>query len=248
MYYEFKDANVRIAGSMHWFPPDSPNIPNWILEAYDWCEQLVVECDDPAIFSHIKLPEGQSLEKRIPPDVWLALLNLWPKTYPPLFSVKPWFVLTALPTLLNPVVIGVDQRLIQRAKTDGKPVYSLETALDVTRMLDAIPDSEYVESFSTMIGNPILYRDLAKNIHAAWLRRDLVSLFAIVSQDPLWKQASMRDTITADRSQAWIPVIQKFIPSKQRTLIVVGALHLCGKGNVTEFYKHNERHVLSIIP
>jgi uncharacterized protein YbaP (TraB family) len=247
MYYEVKNSNLRIAGSMHVFPADSPKMPSWILEAYGWCEHLVIESDPMTILPHLQLPEGRSLEERLPSDVWRELLALWPSAIP-LAPLKPWAVAFSLPHILLPLVPGVDLYLIERAKSDTKPISTLETGAEVAHLLDAVPDSVYAEALAFMVRNPDFIRNHIHSLHTAWLRRDLASVFAVISQSPLWQFPILREAIVGARNRAWIPVIRKAVPSKQRKLILVGALHLCGEGNVTELYEKKEGHVLSILP
>jgi uncharacterized protein len=244
MYYEIKGANVRIAGSMHLFPADAPEMPTWILDAYQWCEHLVIESDAQTILPHRQLPEGCSLENRLPRDVWRELLALWPPAIP-LAPLKPWAATLGLPIFLFPHTPGVDSRLVERAKSEAKPILTLETGAEVARLLDAVADSVYAEALAFMVRNPDFIRNHLRSLHAAWLRCDLASVFTAISQSPLWQFSALREAIVDARNRAWIPRIRAAVPSKQRKLILIGALHLCGKGNVAELYEKQEGHVLS---
>lgn len=245
MYYEIKGANLRIAGSMHIFPADSPEMPTWISDAYQWCEHLVIESDPKTIFPHRQLPEGSSLENRLPPDVWRELLALWPPSAAPLVSLKPWAATLGLPLFLFPHAPGVDSHLVERAKSEAKRIFTLETGAELAGLLDAVPDSVYVEALAFMVRNPDFIRNHLRSLHTAWLRRDLAGLFAIVSQSPFSRSPALREAIFGARNRTWMPRIRAAVPSKQRKLILVGALHLCGPGNVTELYEKQNGHVLT---
>lgn len=244
MYYEIKGTNLRIAGSMHVFPADSPKMPSWILDAYEWCEQLVIEFDSPTIFPHFHLPEGCSLEHRLPADVWRDLSSLWPAIRQNA-TLKPWAAMLMLPRVLLPLSPGVEPYFIERAKSETKTIFVLETGADVARLFDAVPDSAYAQALAFMVRNPDFIPNHTRSLHSAWLRRDLAEVLAIVSQSPLWQITALREAMVGARNRAWMPRIHAAIPSKQRKLILIGALHLCGEGNVTELYEQKEGHVLS---
>jgi uncharacterized protein YbaP (TraB family) len=249
MYYEAKGTNLRIAGSMHFFPAESPAMPAWVWEAYDWCEHLVIECDSSNFAALRLLPEKCSLQDRIPADVWRDLSALWPVTTP-LTPLKPWAAMLALPSVLLPLAVGVESQIVGRAKADAKPVSFLETGTDIAQLLDTIPDSICVEALAFMVRNPDFIRTHFHSLHTAWMRRDLASVFAVVSQSPLWKSDVLREVIVGVRNRAWMPLIREAIPSKERRLIFVGALHLCGEDGLavmSKFHDQKQGHLFTLI-
>jgi hypothetical protein len=233
MYYKVNGTNMRIAGSMHVFPSDSPKIPDWILEAYDWCEHLVIESDPPSILPYLQLPAGSSLENRLPANVWRDLSARWPAGQP-LAPLKPWVAMVRLLFFSIRPTIGVDVTLIERAKADGKPIGVLENGSEVARLFDTVPDSVYAEALAYMLHNPDFMGSYIRLLHAAWLGRDVAAFFSVVSESPLWKFPALREALVYTRNRAWTAIIRKSIPSSPKTLVLVGALHLCGENSLVE--------------
>lgn len=239
MYLKLTGTHVRLLGSMHLFPATSRRTPPWIAEAYDWAEALVFESDPPAILPFLKAhPQGgaDQLQPLLSADAWNQLQAAWPTEGPlaPLVDLRPWAALIVAPTLFQQVVEGVEPRMLRSALTQAKPYQYLETAQDVAALLESIP----LEAVGTALG--MLMSDLEEpqrtleRMHAAWLHGDLQAVHQIAVESPMFNLPGIRHAILDARNRVWAARVTELLGRPERTLVVVGALHLCGPGNLIE--------------
>lgn len=239
MYLQLTGTHVRLLGSMHLFPATSRRTPPWIAEAYDWAEALLFESDPPTILPFLKAaPQSgaDQLQPLVSTDAWNQLHAVWPAEGPlaPLVDLRPWAALVVAPTLFQQVVEGVEPRMLRSALTQGKPYEYLETAEEVAASLESIP----LEAVGTALG--MLMSDLdepqrtLERMHTAWLHGDLQAVYQIAVESPMFNLPGIRHAILDARNRAWAARLKERLMRPERTLVVVGALHLCGPGNLIE--------------
>jgi uncharacterized protein YbaP (TraB family) len=71
-------------------------------------------------------------------------------------------------------------------------------------------------------------------MHAAWLHGDLRAVQQIAVESPMFNLPGIREAILHTRNRAWAARVKALLGRPERTLVVVGALHLCGPGNLIE--------------
>ncbi|CAE6805509.1 TraB/GumN family protein [Paraburkholderia nemoris] len=239
MYLQLTGTNVRLLGSMHLFPATSRRTPPWIAEAYDWAESLVFESDPPTILPFLKAPPqggADQLQPLLSADAWNQLQAVWPVEGPlaPLVALRPWAALIVAPTLFQQVVEGVEPRMLRSALTQAKPYQYLETAQEVAASLESIS----LEAVGTALG--MLMSDLdepqrtLERMHSAWLHGDLQAVHQIAVESPMFNLPGIRHAILDARNRAWAARVTALLGRPERTLVVVGALHLCGPGNLID--------------
>jgi uncharacterized protein YbaP (TraB family) len=247
MYFQFSGTNVRLLGSMHLFPASNPRMPVWVSQAFDWSEALIFESDALAILPFLKREPGTSLEQDLPVEVWRRLDASWPSVGPlaPLSELRPWAALMVAPTLCQRVVEGVEPRMLRAAAAQSKPYHYLETAAEVAATLETIPLA------ATRAGLELLLADLTEpqrtleRMQEAWLRRDTEAIYRIATESPMFSLPGIRSALLEERNRAWVPHIHSALDSPQRTLVVVGALHLSGEGSLIECMGHRVEPVAS---
>jgi len=239
MYLHLPGTNVRLLGSMHLFPAASRRTPPWIEEAYDWAETLVFESDAPTILPFLKA-DGQSAAQHLQPllsvDAWARLQAAWPTEGPlaPLAELRPWATLIVAPTLFQQLVDGVEPRMLRWAMAHGKPYEYLETASEVADALETIPLSVVANVLATLmedLGEP---QRTLERMHAVWLEGDLSGVQRIAAESPMFALPEIRRAILDTRNRLWAQRVNKLLARPERTLVVVGALHLCGPGNLVD--------------
>ncbi|MDR6494757.1 TraB/GumN family protein [Paraburkholderia sp. 22099] len=243
MYLQLTGTQVRLLGSMHLFPAASRKMPPWIAEAYDWAEALVFESDPPTILPFLKAHPhdgANRLRSLLSADAWHRLEAAWPLegALAPLADLRPWAALIVAPTLFQQVVEGVEPRMLRSAITQGKPYRYLETAQEVAASLESIP----LDAIGAALG--LLMSDLAEpqrtleRMHAAWLDGDLAEVQRIAAESPMFNLPGIREAILDARNRAWAARLKDWPTRPERTLVVVGALHLCGPGNLIDCLAH----------
>ncbi|HEY4296965.1 MAG TPA: TraB/GumN family protein [Paraburkholderia sp.] len=239
MYLQLTGTSVRLLGSMHLFPATSRRTPPWVAEAYDWAEALVFESDPPTILPFLKTDPQRGagqLQPLLSTDAWAQLQKLWPVDGPlaPLAELRPWAALIVAPTLFQQVVEGVEPRMLRSAIAQAKPYCYLETAQEVAAVLESIP----LEAIGAALGLLMADREepqrTLERMHVAWLDGDLQAVQQIAVESPMFNLPGVRHAILDARNRAWAERLKERLGQRERTLVVVGALHLCGPGNLIE--------------
>jgi uncharacterized protein len=239
MYLQLTGTNVRLLGSMHLFPATSRRTPPWVAHAYDWAESLVFESDPPTVLPFLKShPQGGAaqLQPLLSVDVWNRLQAAWPVdgALAPLVELRPWAALIIAPTLFQQVVEGVEPRMLRSAWTQGKPYQYLETAQDVAAALDAIPLDAIGAALGLLMADPGEPQRTLERLHDAWLYGDLPAVQQIAAESPMFNLPGIREAILDARNRAWAARVTALAGRPERTLVVVGALHLCGPDNLLD--------------
>ncbi|CAB3805268.1 hypothetical protein LMG28614_06169 [Paraburkholderia ultramafica] len=239
MYLQLTGTNVRLLGSMHLFPATSRRTPPWVAEAYEWAEALVFESDPPAILPFLKTDAQRGavqLQPFLSADAWAQLRALWPVEGPlaPLDELRPWAALIVAPTLLQQAVEGVEPRMLRSASAQAKPYRYLETAQDVAAALESIPLEAVGAALGLLMADHDEPQRTLERMHAAWLEGDLQAVQQIAVESPMFNLPGIRHAVLDARNRAWAARLQELPEQRERTLVVVGALHLCGPGNLIE--------------
>lgn len=239
MYLQLTGTQLRLLGSMHLFPATSRRTPPWIAEAYDWAETLVFESDAPTILPFLKAAAQAGADRLRPllaDDTWQRLNAVWPTEGPlaPLAELRPWAAMIVAPTLFQQVVEGVEPRLLRSALTQGKPYRYLETSQEVAASLDSIPLDAIAAALDLLMADLTEPQRTLEKMHAAWINGDLPAVQQIAVESPMFNLPGIREAILDARNRAWAAHLTALIARPERTLVVVGALHLCGPGNLIE--------------
>ncbi|MFM0737054.1 TraB/GumN family protein [Paraburkholderia xenovorans] len=239
MYLQLTGTQVRLLGSMHLFPATSRRTPPWIAEAYDWAEALVFESDPPTILPFLKTQSAKTAEplsSLLSADAWQRLQTVWPTDGPlaPLSALRPWAALIVAPTLFQQVVEGVEPRLMRSALAQGKPFQYLETAQHVADSLESIPLEAVSAALALLMSDTSEPQRTLERMHDAWLLGDLQAVHRIAVESPMFNLPGIRTAILDARNRAWAARLKALLVRPERTLVVVGALHLCGPENLID--------------
>lgn len=240
MYYQFSGTNVRLLGSMHLFPASNPRMPAWVPQAFDWSQALIFESDANAILPYLNREAGTSLQADLPVEVWRRLDASWPSAGPlaPFDELLPWAVLMVAPTLCQRVVEGVEPRMLRMAAAQSKPYAYLESAADVAASLASIPLASVCTGLEQLLADLNEPQRTLERMQEAWLRSDADAIYRIAAESPMFSLPGIRSAILEERNRAWAPHIRTALESDQRTLVVVGALHISGVRSLIECVGH----------
>ncbi len=240
MYLQLTGTHVRLLGSMHLFSAASPCVPAWVLQAFDWAETLVFESDPQAILPFLRRDGGPSLEDVLPPEAWRRLAASWPSAgvLAPLGELRPWAAMMAAPTLCQRVVEGVEPRMLREAAAQARPYRFLETVDEVVASLESIPLPAIRAGIELLLADLSEPQRTLDRMQAAWLRRDPQAVCDVAAESPMFNLPGIRSAILDARNEAWVPRVREALDTPRRTLVVVGALHLGGPGNLPERLQH----------
>ena len=240
MYFSVAGSQVRIAGSMHMLPDYAPHLPHWLWDAFAWSEDLLIESDPPEILHHLPLTDGTLLAQYVPATHWTALHDIVTRSgvsSEQLAGWKPWAALLVLEAALQPYAPGVEAQFLGCSATQNKPTFMLETGASVAALLDRVPVEVIVNYMTNLLDAPELARVRARQLHQAWLDCSLSSMYEVARDTPIFQTEALKEAILTQRNRAWMPSLRLALQAPRNTLIVVGALHLCGEDSIGELLK-----------
>ena len=249
MYFGITGTNVRLLGSLHMVPAARPEMPGFVERAYDWCEQIGLEhAIDFALLSLMSLPQGETLEKKMPAELFARIKAVWPDDHPrgALRNQSLWVVVFGLALLNIKTVDGVDPIFTARAKAQEKPIKYLETADDWARLSGSVKDQEYLELIGKILAMPGRSERIARELHDAWSNYDTNRVTSILPKTTMALQPAIRSVMMDQRNAEWMPKILEATKEPHKILIAVGALHLVGEKGLLKLL-HAQGHETSLI-
>ena len=246
MYYQVQGTNVRLLGSLHMVPVGAEPVPKWAAEAYAWSETLVVEHDPPTLLPLFKT--STPLQSQMSAPIYTELAALWPQSGPlsPLSHLRPWAALLGLAALSHSAIEGIEPTFLAWARKHGKTTLYLETASEVAASFDSANVREVEAGLKFVLANRSAVPERLAEMYAAWVKQDRDEVFKVAAAAPIYSQPSLRAAVLETRNAAWVPVIESLLSTERPTLVVVGALHLCGPGNVAELLHRSVTSVQSV--
>jgi len=124
--------------------------------------------------------------------------------------------------------------MLRSAIAQSKPYRYLETAPDVAAALESIPLDVLAAALAMLMADRDEPQRTLELMHAAWLAGDLQAVERIAADSPMFNLPGIRQAILDVRNRAWAARLESLLDTAGRTLVVVGALHLCGPGNLIE--------------
>ncbi len=246
-------GELWLLGSVHYLREDDYPLPNVVDELYAGADVIVMELDlddlDPlrsqtALLGAALLPDGRTLADTLDDDVYAlaqtraAELGIDLST---LGQFQPWLVaITMLDLGMGRLGYaperGLEQYLLRKAATDGKPILGLETLaaqIGVFSQLTAQEQQDLLEQTLTELGSA---DGGMSELVDAWRAGRLDALAATLMQE-FEPFPNLYATLVADRNGNWIASLADFIAEPKRYLVVVGALHLVGPDNVVDMLR-----------
>ena len=246
---------VYLAGSVHALPPGHSDFPPQLERAYAASRTIVMEVDlddmDPLeavefVTTRGTLPEGQTLEGVVGAEQYAKVSKLASTLEVPelvIARLEPWaaaMVLTqfALTRTGYEAQLGIDMQLVERARTDGKPVDGLETVEEQLGVFDARSFEEQTRFLLDSADDVPLLADDLKHLITAWRAGDLKALERELEKERV-HAPELYDELLGARNRRWLPKIEALLKRDQDVLVVVGALHFVGKDGLLELLKRD---------
>jgi uncharacterized protein YbaP (TraB family) len=132
------------------------------------------------------------------------------------------------------LALGIESALLQCCAIDGKRIDVLESAAEVRAAFDSAPLPDAEATLAACVRDMPHAQARLLRLHAAWQARDRAAMFATAAGSPFGASPAMWEAGIARRNRAWALKLQPLLAASPRTLVVVGALHLCGPGNLEE--------------
>lgn len=249
MYFQVEGTNLRIAGSMHFFPQDHLEMPAWLWEAFDWADTLFFEADVRGLSPFVQRSDGSTLRDSLPPNLSEALFSLMPNQQVAAAwnGLKLPFASLGAISLIAPTCDGVELQMLARL---GKPrpyksfhgvtsrpsrePFFFESQAQHVDILDSIADTEYLEAMAWALFNQKEALDLFHEMYQAWSSGRLDNMAAVFPRTFFGKWPEAHQCGILNRNRNWMPALELSAKSRNRTLVAIGAGHLSGAGGVLD--------------
>jgi uncharacterized protein len=244
---------VYLAGSIHMLPADDAALPPGFERAYADSKKLVLEMDlaklDPLeatawMMDHGSLPAGTHLKDVLGEQRYQRVSAAAAGLGLPmsgLDTLAPWVVGIEITDLaythegFDPDQ-GVEDQLLLRAQTDGRPTAGLETLPEELGGLLALSREDQVRMLDQSVDELKDIKSEVRELTDAWRHGDAARLAKLLSSEydafpALYKPLVM------ERNRRWLPQVEQLLKGQENALVVVGALHLVGQGGLIELLR-----------
>jgi uncharacterized protein len=246
-------GTVYLAGSVHLLPSQESTLPPGFNRAYADSAKVVMELDlgtlDPLAAAdwltvHGALPQGSTLHTVLGDQRYSRVSAAAADLGLPaemLDRQAPWVVAIELADLeyvhlgFDPQQ-GVEEQLVHRAQTDGKPTAGLETLDGELAGLAALSREDQLRLIDQTLDELKESPEEMHEVLTAWRQGDAAKLAALLSKEYRSFPALYRPLVTV-RNQNWVPQIEQLLKGNGNTLVVVGTLHLVGDGGLLELLR-----------
>jgi len=246
---ESRTATVTLVGSIHVGRPDFFPLPDVFEDAFAAAGALAVEVDVSRpenvqksmtlMMKEGMLPEGETLEGRLGPEVWARLQAYAGERDIPLalFSrYKPGIVAMLLvmeeyqragfdPNL------GIDVHFLEEARETGKEILELESIEDQLDLFFMVDDELDDVLMAEMLDQMDDLEELTNEMVEAWRAGDAGKLDAFLQEqmgdDPAMVEFYRK--LLDDRNVAMAAKIDAWLAGDRDVFVVVGAGHFAGE-------------------
>jgi len=249
-----KKAVVYVGGSLHGFKASLYPLPDAFEKAFEASDQLILEVNladvtQRQLFElrqkYTLLPDGQTLDDVLPPDVlldtkrlvesigvpWEALNRLTPASLTVELTQAMMMIQGLLPTQ------GLDQHFLQRALQDGKPIGELESIEFQFELLHRMPTDLQAEDSEVAVKE---LKDSLTQLLDAWYVADTDKVWELLNQEG--KKSPELKTfmhhVFEERNHGMAARIEDLLKSRKKTyMVLVGAGHLAGDEGIIRLLK-----------
>ena len=197
------------------------------------------------------LPEDRTLQAEVGTDAYSKAaaqakdLGLDPSV---LNRFRPWLAAMTLVQLqlmkqgLDPSS-GVEQRLVTWARKDRKEITGLETLQQQLGLLANLPAKQQREFLLYSVEDAEHASEEVETLISAWRGGDVRGLERVLT-DGFDKYPDLYRPLTIERNQRWLGQVEELLDDRDDYLIVVGTLHLIGKGSLVELLERRGHTVV----
>jgi uncharacterized protein YbaP (TraB family) len=245
---------VYLAESVHLLKPGESTLPGAFTRAYADTSELVMEMDlakldtgnvSAWMLEHGQYPEGESMEKALGPERYARVLAQATELGLPLQQLavlRPWVAALTLTDLMYLKLgyepdSGVEEQLIARAQQDGRPTAGLETLDEELGQLEHLSPEDQARFLELTLQDLKDAGNETDQMLGAWRAGNNTALAAELS-DAYKQFPELYRVLVSQRNERWLPQIKAFLNGDHNVLIVVGALHVVGKGGLLDLLKN----------
>ncbi|HEY6454575.1 MAG TPA: TraB/GumN family protein [Steroidobacteraceae bacterium] len=245
---------VYLAESVHLLKPADSTLPAAFSRAYDDSSLLVMEMDlaklDPSsaaawMLEHGRYPEGESMTQALGPERFArvaAQANSLGLPLEQLAELRPWVAALTITDLMYLKLgydpqSGVEEQLVARTEKDGRATAGLETLDEELGQLEHLSAEDQARFLELTLQDLKDTGQETDQMLGAWRTGNTAALAAQLS-DAYNQFPQLYRVLVSDRNERWLPQIKAYLASDHNVLIVVGALHVVGKGGLLDLLRN----------
>jgi uncharacterized protein len=245
---------VYLAESVHLLKPGESTLPGGFTRAYADSRELVMEMDLAKLdtgnvaawmLEHGRYPQGESMAQALGPERYARVLAQATELGLPLQQLavlRPWVAALTLTDLMYLKLgyqqdAGVEEQLIARARQDARPTAGLETLDEELGQLEHLSPEDQARFLELTLQDLKDTGNETDQMLGAWRAGNNTELAAELS-DAYKQFPELYRVLVAERNARWLPQIKAFLNGDHNVLIVVGALHVVGKGGLLDLLKN----------
>jgi uncharacterized protein YbaP (TraB family) len=131
---------------------------------------------------------------------------------------------------------GVEKQLVRRAAADHKEIKGFETLEEQLGLLDTLPATDQMKFVDVTLEEMHEMAGATDELVGAWRTGNANKLASLLGEE--YNTApGLYTTLVADRNKRWMPQIERLLAGDKNYMIVVGTLHLVGRGGLLELTK-----------
>ena len=131
---------------------------------------------------------------------------------------------------------GVEKQITTHAVADHKQITGFETLNEQLGLLANLSQSDQIKFLDLTLEEMDEMKGETDALLAAWRIGNAAKLASILSEE-YGVAPGLYSTLVSDRNRRWVPEIEKLLKSDQNYMVVVGALHIVGKGGLLDLLK-----------
>ena len=241
---------VYLAGSVHLLRATNAKLPAAFDRAYADCAALVMEIDmddlNPVEAQGWMLENGMyadegSLTEAIGKARFQKVELESNRLGIPVEAIdrfEPWMAAMTLVQLqlvklgFDPEQ-GVEKQLERRARGDHKEITGFETLPEQLGLLDGLSASDQLKFIDVTLEEMHEMEGATDELVGAWRAGNSVKLANLLGEEYA-TAPGLYTTLVSDRNRRWMPQLEKLLKADKNYMVVVGTLHLVGKGGLLE--------------
>lgn len=249
-------APFYIVGSMHSLPSSAYSLPAVTEKAIKESQDFYFETDPKrdAEFARkmgpaAEYPRGIQIKSKVRPETFKYLLKITQSGAGTWQHLKPWAI--AMFMLHHPLApnvsyaYGIESHITQKIRMRSHSSYGLESIDEHIAVFSGMNDAESeVYLLEALVFGSTNIKQFPATL-AAWKAGDTQKLYALYRQSApeIAEAPHLHARILHDRNVRWIPKIEAAIKSGRPTMVVAGALHFSGPGNVLDMLRARGHHI-----
>lgn len=259
--YRVEDENgaaLYLLGSIHVTDSRAYPLPDYVMQAYEQCDFLAVECDINAFGEDIEaqtamarkmvLTDGSKISDHISTETYEAAKAFLTEAgmYSPLYdSFKP----AMWSSLVDSAMIelcgfdseaGIDMHFLELAAKQGKEIREVESVEFQYDMLLSFPDALYSFQLADTLRDPQATMDGTIALYEFWLAGDEAGIVGLMqaegelTEEEAALLAEYNDAMITRRNESMADTAETYLAQGGTGFFVVGAAHIFGEGGCVE--------------